>query len=116
MYSLFDKLPVQNQSRVQREIIRLVFSTLLEPVTEALSVVRTRSLQVKATELNENGNVVMSSDLQQTLSVRYRNFSLLFFANGWAEPKLGTKRSKSEKNGGMYAQTTMKKRKTGGPG
>lgn len=63
------------------------------------------------TELAEDKNVVVRPDLQPVLTSSYRNCLLLFSAAGWAEIKLGIKRSRSEKEGTVYAHTILKKRK-----
>lgn len=50
-------------------------------------------------------------DLHRALKYFYRKWLLFFSAAGLSEPKLGMKRSRSEKNGVTYLQTEKKKRK-----
>lgn len=63
-------------------------------------------------DFNEDGNMVMRPASQPALRSLYRAWSLLFFADGWAEPTLGTRWSRSENKVTMYVHTKRKRRKT----
>lgn len=96
---------------IQKSQIPLAFAKLLHPVTKALNIVQWRLQQVTVTEIDEGGNVVMGPGSQLASTLSYRNRPLLFIAAEWTEPKMGIKRSRSEKKGAMYMQTSLKKRK-----
>lgn len=53
----------------------------------------------------------MRPDSQTALKSLYNNWSLLFTAARWAEPKLRMKLLRTEKNSTMYVQTALKNRK-----
>lgn len=55
-----------------------MLDTLPELATKAMNIVRLQALQVKVTELDEYGNVVMRPDLLLPLTPSHRNRPLLF--------------------------------------
>lgn len=54
----------------------------------------------------------MRPDWWPELSSSYTNQLRLLYASGWVKLELGVKLSRSQKNGTIYVQKTLKKRKT----
>lgn len=67
---------------------------------------------MKVTKPDENENVVMQPNLQPALSIRFRNWMLLFSASGWTKPQLSVKRHLSVQNGMMNVENALKTGKT----
>lgn len=97
--------------RFQRGLVPLPFSTLPEPLTNFLSIVRLRPPQVKVFVLDTHRNMLMSPDSQPALTSSHNKRLLLFSAAGREEPKLGTKWSSFEKRSTIYVQTTLERKK-----
>lgn len=106
-HSLHDEWPELEKLRFHRTVLHLMFTTLPNPVTKALKIVGLGLPQVNVTKLGEDENVVMRLDLQPAIPKPHRNWSQLFSVAEWPEPNVGFKRSRSEKNDLMYAQTAL---------
>lgn len=61
---------------------------------------------------DEDGSVVMWTELHPVLTLLYRNCSVLFSTARWAEPKLGMRRPRFENNGTMYLKASLLRSKT----
>lgn len=109
-YSFCDKWPVSDICRSRRCLLSIESITLPESATKALNIFRPRLTQVEVTKSDKNGNVLMRTCSQLLLSASCKNHLLLFLAAGWTGPKLGIKRSSSDKKCTLYMQTIQNKR------
>lgn len=86
---------------------------LSQTVTKPVNMIQPRRQQVVVTELADDGNSMMRLNSKTALTKSCRNGFLLFCLAGFAESKLGMKRSRSEKNGMMFLRKRPKKKKAG---
>lgn len=112
LYSIRDKSAELNRIRYQMILLPLVFSNLPESVTKDLDNIRPQQPVVVMPEINKNRSVVTRPYPQLVLISSYENWSLLFSASRWAEPKLGMEQCRSENKGTLYVETTLKERRT----
>lgn len=96
----------------QRGCAPLMFDTLPEAVTNALSMVQLLSPQVQVTRTDEYENVFTRPGSQPALISPNRNWSLPFSADERAEPKMGMEQNSSENNLTIYVRTSWKRRKS----
>lgn len=73
LYSLREKWPELQDSRLQEGRLSLEFARIAESVTNARDIVGTRPPLVGVTEFGEEGNVSIGLDLQPALTASYKN-------------------------------------------
>lgn len=92
-----------------------MFATIPKSFTKDLNIVLPKLPQVEVTKVVKDVLVLMRLYSEPELTSSYSNLSLLLFAAGWAELKLGMKRSRPERKSTVYVQTALKKRKRVSP-
>lgn len=97
--------------RFQRGRLHLLFSTVLQPGTNALNNGQPVPLPLEVAGADKNGIIGMRRDPQPALSSSYGNLSLRLSPSGWAVRRLCMKRRISGEKGATYNQSTLNNRK-----
>lgn len=97
LYSLRDDMPKLSKFLLQRGHLSPLLATLPESLTNALSIALPRPSQVQVKKTGEDVSATMRPNSQPDLTAFDRHQSLLFTVVRWVEPRLSTKRSRSQK-------------------